>query len=72
MFLFSDFVTDPQVKLVFGIIALILVNIDIVWVTLAWAKGKVMEMILAIKKYCILIPKQKKYKKEKLRLESEK
>ena len=65
MFLFSDFVTDPQVKLVFGIIAVILVNIDIVWVTLAWAKDKVMEMILVIKKHCIFIPKQKKYKKEK-------
>ena len=68
MFVFSDFVTDPQIKLVFGIIAVILVNIDIVWVTLAWAKGKVMEMILVIKKYCIFIPQQQKHKQEKLRL----
>ena len=65
MFVFSDFVTDPQAKLVFGVIADILVNIDIVWVTLAWSKDKVMEMILVIKKHCIFIPKQKKYKKEK-------
>ena len=72
MFLFSDFVTDPQVKLVFGIIAVILVNIDIVRVTLAWAKDKVMGMILVIKKYCIFIPQQKKYKEEKQGLELEK
>ena len=42
MFVFSDFVTDPQAKLVFGVIADILVSIDIVWVTLAWAKDTVM------------------------------
>ena len=67
LFVFSDFVTDPQVKSNCGISAIVLVTLDILWVTTVWARDKVIGMIWETRKRCVFIPQQKRFRAEKER-----
>ena len=67
MIVFSNFVDDPQVKANFGISAISLVTLDIIWVTMEWAKDQTMLVTLKVKKDCVYGPKQKKLREEKER-----
>ena len=69
LFYFTDYVHDPQVKYTFGISAISLVSIEILWVTIAWAKDKVIDTIWKVKKHLIYEPKMKRFLERKRQVE---
>lgn len=69
LYILSDFVTDPYIKYIFGISAISLVTIDIIWVTIAWARDKVNLAIWKVKLKFIYEPKMEKFLEKKRKLE---